>query len=257
MKVVILAGGKGTRLSEETAVIPKPMVEIGNKPILWHIMKLYSYYGFNEFIICLGYRGYMIKEYFSHYFLHKSDITVDLAKNSIKVHNSESEPWQVTLVDTGLETMTASRLKKVEKYVGNSAFMMTYGDGLGDIDLKALLNCHKKHGTLATVTAVQPLGRFGSLELDSSGKVGSFLEKPGGDKNWINAGFFVLEPQVFKYIKSQNTSWEKEPLENLAAKGQLAAYRHKGFWMPMDTLRDKNELQRLWLSGKAAWKVWR
>ncbi len=257
MKVVILAGGKGTRISEETLTIPKPMIEIGSKPILWHIMKIYSHYGFNEFIVCLGYLGYVVKEYFSHYFLHMSDVTMDLAKNKMHIHNTASEPWQVTLVDTGAETMTAGRIKRIEKYIGTDPFLMTYGDGVGDIDLKALVKFHQKSKALATVTAVQPLGRFGTLDISTTGKVNHFLEKPQGDNNWINAGFFVLQPEIFKYIEADDIIWEKEPMEKLSREGQLTAYKHHGFWRPMDALRDKIELERLWQSGEAPWKIWK
>lgn len=255
MKVVILAGGRGTRISEETEIIPKPMIEIGGKPILWHIMKAYSGYGFNQFIICLGYKGYVIKEYFSHYFLHKSDITIDLKDNKTTIHNTASEPWEITLVDTGLETMTGGRLKRVEKYIKNETFMMTYGDGVGDVNIKNLVKFHKKNRASATVTAVQPLGRFGSLDISTNNRVRSFLEKPKGDNSWVNAGYFILEPEVFKYIKGDDISWEKEPLEALASDGKLASYKHEGFWKCMDTLRDKNELEYLWRSGNAPWKV--
>lgn len=257
MKVVILAGGRGTRLTEETEVIPKPMVEIGGKPILWHIMKIYSRYGFNDFIICLGYKGYMIKEYFSHYFLHMSDVTIDMTNNKIKVHCSDSEPWKVTLVDTGLEAMTGGRLKRIQGYIKNETFMMTYGDGLGDTNIRELVKFHKRKGLTATVTAVQPAGRFGSLDLNRNDQVTSFLEKPRGDYNWINAGFFVLEPEIFKYIESDSTSWEREPLEGLASDAKLNAYKHMGFWKSMDTLRDKVELERLWQSGNPPWKIWK
>jgi len=256
MKVVILCGGKGTRISEETEIIPKPMLEIGGKPILWHIMKLYSYYGFNDFIICLGYKGYIIKEYFSHYFLHTSDVTIDMKKNKVQVHSSTSEPWQVTLIDTGLEAMTGGRIKMIKKYIGKETFMLTYGDGIGQINIRQLLKFHRQHRKLATITAVQPMGRFGSLDIEKVDKVSSFMEKPKGDKNWINAGFFVLEPEIFNYIEGENTHWEKEPLEHLAKNGQLFAYKHTGFWKPMDTLRDKLELERLWNSNKAPWKIW-
>ncbi|MBK3333204.1 glucose-1-phosphate cytidylyltransferase [Persephonella atlantica] len=255
MKVVILAGGFGTRLSEETDIKPKPMVEIGGKPILWHIMKIYSTYGFNDFIICLGYKGYVIKEYFANYFLHMSDVTIDLKDNQIEVHNVKAEPWKVTLVDTGLNTMTGGRIKRVKDYVGNKTFMLTYGDGVGDINIKELLEFHKKHGKYATLTAVQPSGRFGALDLESN-QVKAFKEKPKGDGAWINGGFFVLEPQIFDYIKSDETIWERDPLENLAKDGQLVAYKHTGFWKPMDTLRDKRELEALWQSGNPPWKVW-
>ena len=255
MKTVILCGGRGTRISEETETIPKPMVEIGNKPILWHIMKIYSYYGFNEFILCLGYKGFMIKEYFFHYFLHMSDVTIDLVKNDTQIHSSSSEPWKVTLVDTGLETMTGGRLKRIEKYIGKESFMMTYGDGVSDININDLLKFHAKNKKLATVTAMQPSGRFGSLDIGNNSQVTTFLEKPKGDNSWINAGFFVLQPEVFKYIEGDNTFWEREPLERLAKGGELAAYKHTGFWKPMDTLRDRSELGQLWQSGQAPWKV--
>lgn len=256
MKVVILAGGRGTRISEETNAIPKPMVEIGGKPILWHIMKIYSYYGFNKFIICLGYRGYMIKEYFSHYFLHMSDATINLSKNEVTIHNTHSEPWEITLIDTGLETMTGGRLKRVRSYLKDETFMLTYGDGVGDINISELVEFHKKNRRSMTVTAVQPSGRFGSLDIKKNGIVSSFLEKPKGDKNWVNAGFFVMEPGIFGDIKGDHVLLEKEPLEKAASSRQLAAYRHDGFWKCMDTLRDKLELERLWQSGCAPWKVW-
>ena len=257
MKVVILAGGFGTRLSEETHLKPKPMVEIGGKPILWHIMKVYSAYGFNDFIICLGYKGYVIKEYFANYFLHMADVTIDLNNNKIEVHSAKAEPWRVTLVDTGLNTMTGGRIKRIQKFIGDETFMLTYGDGVGDIDIKTLVEFHKKHGKYATVTAVQPSGRFGALELDEKDNVLSFREKPRGDGAWINGGFFVLEPAVFDYIEGDETVWEREPLENLAKDGQLVAYKHRGFWKCMDTLRDKNELEKLWQSGNPPWKVWK
>ena len=256
MKVVILAGGFGTRLSEETDIKPKPMVEIGGKPILWHIMKIYSAHGFNDFVICLGYKGYVIKEYFANYFLHMSDVTIDLKNNQMEIHDVKAEPWKVTLVDTGLNTMTGGRIKRVQKYIGNDTFMLTYGDGVANINIKELLEFHKRHGKFATVTAVQPSGRFGALDLDE-GKVKAFKEKPKGDGAWINGGFFVLEPQVFDYINGDETIWEREPLENLAKDGQLMAYKHTGFWKPMDTLRDKRELQVLWESGEAPWKIWK
>ena len=257
MKVVILCGGLGTRLREETEVRPKPMVEIGGKPILWHIMKIYSAFGFNEFIICLGYKGYMIKEYFSNYFLHQSDVTIDIKSNKIEVPNNVCEPWKVTLVDTGLNTMTGGRIKRIKNYIKNETFMVTYGDGVGNIDLKKLLDFHKNHGKYATLTAVQPLGRFGALEINTKDEIINFQEKPKGDKAWINGGFFVLEPQIFDYINGDETIWEREPLEKLAKDGQLAAYRHKGFWMCMDTLRDKKELETLWNSGNPPWKIWK
>ncbi len=255
MKVIILAGGFGTRLSEETQRIPKPMVEIGGKPILWHIMKIYSHYGYNDFIICLGYKGYVIKEYFANYFLHNSDITIDIKNNKIEVHNNYSEPWKITLVDTGLETQTGGRIKRVEKYIGNETFMMTYGDGVSDININNLVAFHKKHGKLATVTAVQPEGRFGALKLEGN-KVIRFAEKMDNKESWINAGFFVLEPKVIDYIEGDSTVWEKEPLEKLAKEGQLMAYFHTGFWKPMDKLRDKIELEDMWNSGNAPWKIW-
>ena len=258
MKVVILAGGRGTRISEETEVLPKPMVEIGGKPVIWHIMKLYSHYGFNDFIICLGYRGYMIKEYFSHYFMHMSDVTIDLSKNETKIHTTTSEPWKITLVDTGLETMTGSRLKRIKKYVGNQTFLLTYGDGLADINMKKLIQFHKKNRKLATLTAIQNAGRFGVLNIDSRDKVSSFLEKPKGESGWINGGFFVLEPGIFNFIENDDTViWEKEPLENLAKQDKLSAYKHTGFWGCMDTLRDKISFERTWQSGAAPWKVWK
>ncbi len=256
MKVVILAGGLGTRLSEETYAIPKPMVQIGGKPIIWHIMKIYSYYGFNEFIVCLGYKGYVIKEYFANYFLHMADVTIDLKTNSIDVHNANAEPWRITLVDTGFETMTGGRIKRVRPYIGDEAFMLTYGDGVADVNISALVDYHKKSGLYATVTAVQPSGKFGALEIGLEGAVRSFREKPEGDGSWINGGFFVLEPEVFDYIEGDHTFWEREPLENLAKDKKMTAYKHTGFWKCMDTLRDKNELEDLWDSGKAPWKVW-
>ncbi len=257
MKVVILAGGKGTRISEETEVLPKPMVEIGGKPILWHIMKIYSAYGFNEFIICLGYKGYLVKEYFSHYFMHMSDITIDLSKNNTKIHTTASEPWKITLVDTGMDTMTGGRLKRVQKYIDNGPFMLTYGDGLSDVNIKELIDFHKMSKNLATLTAIQNTGRFGVLDLDSKSKVSSFLEKPKDEGAWISGGFFVLEPEVFDFInKGDLEVWERGPLESLAEEDKLGAYKHAGFWSCMDTLRDKLELERIWQSGKAPWKVW-
>lgn len=256
MKVVILAGGFGTRLSEETVNIPKPMVEIGGKPILWHIMKIYSHYGYNDFIICLGYKGYIIKEYFMNYFMHMSDITVDLSNGGIKVHNSKAENWKVTLVDTGLDTMTGGRIKRIKDHLNGERFMLTYGDGVGDVNINSLVKFHESHGKLATMTAVQPSGRFGALRINDDKKVESFVEKPAGDGAWINGGFFVLEPQVIDYIKDDNTIWEREPLENLTKESQLFAYKHEGFWKPMDTLRDKIELEKLWSTKEAPWKVW-
>jgi len=258
MKVVLLAGGFGTRLSEATQNIPKPMVEIGGKPILWHIMKIYSYYGFNEFIVCLGYKGYVIKEYFANYFLHTSDITVDIKNNSIEVHDTHSEPWKITLVDTGLESMTGGRVKKIQKYVENETFMLTYGDGVADINIKELVEFHKKSGKLLTVTAYKPQGKFGSLELLENNSVKSFTEKPAGDGMWINAGYFVCEPEVFDYIlEGDKTIFEKAPLENLAKDGKMMAFKHQGFWKPMDILKDNRELNSMWENNKAPWKVWK
>jgi len=257
MKTVILAGGLGTRLSEETDLKPKPMVEIGGKPILWHILKLYSHYGFDDFVICCGYKGYYIKDYFFHYYMHQSDMTVDLASNSLEYHGTKSEPWKVTLIDTGLSTMTGGRIKRIQSYVGDEAFMLTYGDGVGDVDIRALIGQHRARGRLATLTAVQPHGRFGALEIEGDERISSFVEKPRGDGAWINAGFFVCEPGIFDYIKDgDETVWERGPLEGLASDGQLDAYKHRGFWRPMDTLRDKNELESLWAEGKAPWKTW-
>lgn len=256
VKVVILAGGFGTRLSEETEVKPKPMVEIGGKPILWHIMKIYSHYGFNDFIICLGYKGYAIKEFFLNYYLHQSDIEIDMGSNTHKVINSVVEPWKVTLVDTGTETMTGGRLRRIGNLLGGETFFATYGDGLSDIDIKELLEFHRENNKLATITAVQPPGRFGALDISDHGKVNRFMEKPLGDGSWINGGFFVLEPEVLDYINSDNTVFEKEPLERLSETGNLVAFRHNGFWKPMDTLRDKRELEHMWNSGSAKWKLW-
>ncbi len=255
MKVVILAGGLGTRISEETFVKPKPMIEIGGMPILWHVMKIYSSYNINEFIICCGYKGYMIKEYFANYFLHMSDVTFDIKQNTMDVHHKFAEPWKVTLVDTGLNTMTGGRLKKVKEYTNNETFCFTYGDGLGNINISELIEFHKNNKLLATITAVQPLGRFGTLEIQNN-KVTQFIEKPAGDGNCINGGFFVLEPKVFDYLKDDSTVWEREPLEKLSKDGQLSAYNHTGFWQPLDTLRDKNYLEKLWALGKAPWKIW-
>lgn len=255
MKCVILAGGLGTRLSEETSVRPKPMVEIGGKPILWHIMKLYSRYGVNDFIICLGYKGYIIKEYFANYFLHMSDVTYDMSTNKMEVHQNNAEPWRVTLVDTGDNTQTGGRLRRIREYLDNDAFCMTYGDGIGNVDIRQLIDFHQGHGKLATVTATQPPGRFGALELTGN-TVTSFSEKPHGDGAWINGGFFVLSPQALDGIDGDATLWERGPLEGLAAKGELQAFFHQGFWQPMDTLRDKIHLEELWQSGKAPWKVW-
>jgi glucose-1-phosphate cytidylyltransferase len=257
MKVVILAGGLGTRLAEETEVKPKPMTEIGEHPILWHIMKLFGEQGFQEFVVCLGYKGYLIKEYFANYFLHNADVTFDLRGGGMDVHQNTAEQWRVTLVDTGADTQTGGRVKRVAPYLGDERFMMTYGDGVADVDLSALLAFHEAHGRLATVTAVQPPGRFGALDLaDHEDVVKSFVEKPSGDGSWMNGGFFVLEPAALDYIAGDKTLWEKEPLERLAADGQLAAYRHRGFWQPMDTLRDKRNLEALWDAGDAPWKTW-
>ncbi len=255
MKAVILAGGLGTRLSEETIIKPKPMIEIGGKPILWHIMKGYSQHGINDFIICCGYKGYMIKEYFANYFLHGSDVTFDLQNNEMKVHQNNAESWRVTLVDTGDSSMTGGRLKRVSKYLDDEDFCFTYGDGVGDINISELIDFHKSHGRLASLTGMQPPGRFGVLNLDGD-RVTHFEEKPHGDGAWINAGFFVLSPKVINLIDDDNTIWEKEPLEKLANDEQLSAFLHTGFWHPMDTLRDKNYLEDLWQSGKAPWKVW-
>ena len=255
MKVVILAGGLGTRISEETHLKPKPMIEIGGMPILWHIMKIYSSYDINEFVICCGYKGYLIKEYFANYSLHMSDVTFDMKKNDIQIHHKSVEPWTVTLVDTGIETMTGGRLKRIKEYVQNDTFCFTYGDCVGNIDIKDLIKFHKNEKTIATITAVQPPGRFGVLDIQKN-KISFFKEKPAGDGNWINGGFFVLEPSVFDYIEDDSTIWEREPLENLSNDGRLSAYKHDGFWHPLDTLRDKNYLQKLWEDGKAPWKLW-
>lgn len=256
MKTVILAGGLGTRLSEETSTRPKPMVEIGGKPIIWHIMKIYSSFGFNDFVICLGYKGYLIKEFFANYYLHQSDVTIDLMSNSTVVHKSNSEPWKITLVDTGDNTMTGGRLKRVQKYIGNETFMMTYGDGVADVNIPRLVEFHQGKKQLATLTSVQPMGRFGALHIDSDDRITAFKEKPIGDGLWVNGGFFVLAPKVFDYLDDDTTVFEKEPLERLAADGELNAFRHSGFWMPMDKLSDKIELEKMWNSGKALWKVW-
>ncbi|HET7233280.1 MAG TPA: glucose-1-phosphate cytidylyltransferase [Longimicrobium sp.] len=255
MKAVILAGGLGTRLSEETNVRPKPMVEIGGRPILWHVMKIYASHGINDFVICCGYKGYMIKEYFANYYLHMCDVTYDMVDNRMEVHQNNAEPWRVTLVDTGDATMTGGRIKRVSRYVGDETFCMTYGDGVGDVDITAAIDLHQKQGTLATVTTVQPPGRFGSLNL-SEGRITGFQEKPQGDGGWISGGFFVLHPSVLGYIEGDDTVWEREPMERLAAEGNLSAYIHKGFWHPMDTLRDKVLLEDLWTTGRAPWKVW-
>ena len=256
MKTVILAGGFGTRLSEETEVKPKPMVEIGEYPILWHIMKIYSHYGFNDFIICLGYKGYVIKEYFANYFLHKSDLTVDLKNNSIKFENTTAEPWNIRLLDTGSDTMTGGRIKRAFRYTDNEAFMLTYGDGVADINIDALLSFHKRQKTYATVTAVQPTGRFGSLSVDPASNRTSFVEKPPGDNAWINGGFFVVEPEAVDFIQGDDIVWERDPLEKISRINELSAYKHSGFWHPMDTLRDKKYLNELWNSGNPPWRVW-
>jgi glucose-1-phosphate cytidylyltransferase len=257
MKVVLLAGGLGTRLSEETTVKPKPMVEIGGMPILWHIMKIYSAYGFNDFVVCLGYKGYIIKEYFANYYLHKSDVTIDLKDNTLKVHDSQAEPWKITLVDTGNESMTGGRIKRIQPHIGNEPFMLTYGDGVSDINVKELVQYHQNHGKLCTVTSVQPSGRFGALDMGEDLTVKSFLEKPKGDGLWINGGYFVCEPGVFDYIKDgDNTVWEQKPMEQIAADGQMKAYKHNGFWRPMDTLKDKHDLNEMWSSNHSPWKIW-
>jgi glucose-1-phosphate cytidylyltransferase len=257
MKVVILAGGFGTRLSEETGVRPKPMVEIGDKPILWHIMKIYSSHGINDFIVCLGYKGYAIKEFFATYSLQMADVTYDFRKNRTEFHQDHTEPWRVTLVETGLDTMTGGRIKRVKPYIGNETFCLTYGDGLSDVNIQGLIEFHRTQGGLATLTAVQPPGRFGAFSLErEEQRIKSFKEKPRGDGAWINGGFFVLEPGVIDFIESDASVWEQEPMEKLAQQGKLSAFRHHGFWQPMDTLRDKNLLEKLWQSGTAPWKTW-
>lgn len=258
MKVVLLAGGLGTRLMEETEARPKPMVEIGGKPILWHIMKIYEAYGFNDFIICLGYKGQAIKEYFLNYYLYNSDVTIELEKNKVDVHFSNSESFKVTLVDTGLHTNTAGRIKRIEKYIGNETFMLTYGDGVADVNIRELVKFHKSHGKLATLTSVQTPGRFGNIEMSENGSVDHFVEKPQGDGMWINGGFFVLEPAIFQYLEGDmdNVQWEKRPLIDIANDAQLRAFRHQGFWKPMDALRDRIELEEMWTKGEAKWKIW-
>ncbi len=256
MKAVILAGGFGTRISEETHLRPKPMIEIGTKPLLWHIMKLYSSYGINDFIICLGYKGYMIKEYFANYFLHTSDVTFDIANNSVEVHERHAEPWRVTLVDTGENTMTGGRLKRIQPYLGDEDFCFTYGDGLSNVDISKLIEFHNQEGTLATLTAAHPPGRFGALNLERN-RITRFKEKPEGDNEFINGGFFVLSPKVMEYIEGDKTVWELGPMEKLAQEGELSAFIHKGFWQPMDTLRDKKHLETLWSDGQAPWKIWK
>lgn len=258
MKTVIFAGGFGTRISEESYLRPKPMIEIGGQPILWHIMKIYSRFGYNDFIICLGYKGYMIKEYFADYFLHTSDVTFDLAKNKMEVHRNYAEPWKVTLIDTGLNTMTGSRLKKVQPYVGEEPFLLTYGDGVSDIDIKKLVDFHHDHGKLATMTAIQPEGRFGIIDFKGN-QVQAFREKSSDDTGWINGGFMVFQPEIFNYIdpESNDITLEREPMETLAKENQLMAYKHSGFWQCMDTQRDKKKLEELWESGNAPWKIWK
>jgi len=257
MKVILLAGGFGTRLSEETDIRPKPMVEIGGKPILWHIMKIYSQYGFNEFVVLLGYKGYYIKEYFANYFLHQSDVTIDMSDGSMEVLNNSSEPWKVTLLDTGLHSMTGARIKKAQSFIGDEPFMLTYGDGVADIDIAELVNFHKSHGKSMTMTSTQPAGRFGALDIDANNKVNVFTEKPKGDGSWINAGYFVCEPKVFDYIaQGDSVVFEQEPLQNIAQDGELITFKHDGFWKPMDSLKDKNDLNELWDKHLAPWKVW-
>jgi len=256
MKVLILAGGLGSRLSEETTLKPKPMVEIGGKPILWHIMKIYSSYGFNDFVILCGYKGYIIKEYFAHYFLHMADMTVDMTSNTITHHDNHAEPWKVTMVDTGLDTLTGGRIKRVQKYIGNEPFMLTYGDGVADIDINKLVEFHKSHGKLITMTSVLPEGRFGALNINNSNMVNSFQEKPKGDGSWINGGFFVCQPEVFNYLENDTTIFEREPLEKLAHEEELYTYKHYGFWRPMDTLRDKTLLEDMIEKNTAPWIKW-
>lgn len=257
MKAVILAGGLGSRLSEETSVRPKPMVEIGGRPILWHIMKIYSAYGINDFIVCLGYKGNMIKEYFANYFLYSADVTIDLAANQIESHRNDCEPWRVTLIDTGASTMTGGRMRRILPYVEKEeAFCFTYGDGVANVDIAKVIEFHKQQNKLVTTTATQPVGRFGALQIAGDGCVKSFIEKPKGDERWVNGGFFVLSPKVGAYLKDDTTIWEQQPLETLAREGQVSAYQHSGFWQPMDTMHDRNLLEELWASGAAPWKVW-
>ncbi|MCL4480232.1 MAG: glucose-1-phosphate cytidylyltransferase [Candidatus Thermoplasmatota archaeon] len=256
MKVIILAGGYGTRLSEETDLRPKPMVEIGGYPIIYHIMKIYSYYGFNDFIIALGYKGYIIKEYFANYLLHNSDVSIDLPENKIEILNKRAENWKVTLVDTGLDTQTGGRIKRLQTLIGKNRFMLTYGDGVSNVDIHELLKFHESHGKYVTVTAVKPGGKYGQLEIEDGKEVRTFMEKPPDDGSWVNGGFFVLEPEAFDYIDSDETMWESTPLEKLASDGQLIAYKHSGFWKCMDTLKDKRDLERMWLSENAKWAVW-
>jgi glucose-1-phosphate cytidylyltransferase len=255
MKAVILAGGLGTRISEETTTRPKPMIDIGGRPVLWHILKIYSHYGINEFVVCLGYKGYMIKEYFANYFLHMSDVTFDLRSNSMEVHHKHAEPWRITLVDTGDGTQTGGRLKRVADYLEDGTFCFTYGDGLANIDVTRVITFHRERGRLATICAVRPPGRFGAIDVEGN-RITRFQEKPPGDGSWINGGFFVLEPQVLDYIEGDDCVWERGPMETLAQRGELSAYTHEGFWHPMDTLRDKTRLEELWQNGDAPWKVW-
>ena len=257
MKAVILAGGYGTRITEETHLKPKPMIEIGGKPIVWHIMKIYSHYGINDFIILLGYKGYYIKEYFANYFLHQSDLTIDLQTNSIEVHNNFSEPWKVTLVDTGLDSMTGARIKRAQKYIGDETFCLTYGDGVSDVDVNKLIKQHKQHKRSLTLTAIQPEARFGNIEIDKNMKIEKFAEKPRNEAGWINGGFFVCEKDIFDYInEDEDCTFEQNPIQNLAKDGKLYAYKHDGFWQPMDTLRDNQKLNKLWKDKQAPWKVW-
>lgn len=258
MQVVILAGGYGTRISEESHLKPKPMIEIGGRPILWHIMKIYSFYGFNDFIICLGYKAYAIKEYFANYYLHESDVSFDFrAGNQMQVHSNEAEPWKVTLVNTGIDTMTGGRIKRIQKYITGRTFHMTYGDGVGNIDLPALVDFHRSNKSKATITAIQPIGRFGALNIMENNFITGFTEKPKGEMGWVNGGFMVLDSSVFDMIEGDETIFEKEPLEKLANQSNLAAFKHEGFWQPMDTLRDKNYLEGLWSTGSAPWKLWK
>jgi len=257
MKVILLAGGYGTRIAEETDIKPKPMIEIGGKPILWHIMKIYSHYGFNDFVILLGYKGYYIKEYFANYFLHQSDITIDMQTNKMEVHNNTSEPWKVTLVDTGLDTMTGGRIKRAQDYIGNEPFLLTYGDGVSDIDIAKSVEFHKSSGKTVTMTAIQPEARFGNLDIDDNQNVKKFIEKPKSEAGWINGGFFVCEPEVIDYIsEDENCIFEQKPLQELALDGKMIAFKHHGFWQPMDTLRDNQKLNKLWKDKQAPWKVW-
>jgi glucose-1-phosphate cytidylyltransferase len=256
VKAVILAGGLGTRISEETHLRPKPMIEVGGKPLLWHIMKLYSAHGVHDFVVCCGYKGYVVKEYFANYFLHTSDVTFDLKNNRVEVHQNSAEPWRVTLVDTGEQTMTGGRLRRVRDHVEDERFFFTYGDAVSDVDLHELLRFHEARRATVTLTAIQPSGRFGAVELDADGAVTTFQEKPQGDGGWVNGGFFVVEPAAIDHVAGDDTIWEREPLEGLTAEGRVAAYRHQGFWHPMDTLRDKNRLEELWADGRAPWRTW-